>query len=76
MADKLIRINDYVSVKASQVESVTAAEFNDTVKVHLLSGEVHALQYHSGGKFAAKDRFELEVNLALSGPAPGGCGGK
>jgi hypothetical protein len=67
MADRLIRINDYVSVKASQVEFVSTAEFNDAVKVHLLSGEVHDLKYYSGGKFAAKDKFVQQVNDALAG---------
>ena len=67
MADKLIRINDYVSVKASQVESVSTAEFNDTVRVHTLSGVVHELSYYKGGKFAAKDKFVQQVNDALAG---------
>lgn len=67
MADRLVRINDCVSVMASQVESVSTAEFNDAVKVRLLSGEVYDLQYYSGGKFAAKDKFVQQVNDALAG---------
>ena len=66
MTDKLIPVNDYVSVKASQIESVTTAEYPDIVRVHMLSGEVHELRF-SGGKFAAKNKFVQQVNDALAG---------
>lgn len=67
MADKLIPVNDYISVMASQVESVSTSEFSDTVRVLTLSGEVHELRYYKGGKFAAKDKFVQQVNDALAG---------
>lgn len=68
MADQLIRVNHNVSVMASQVTAVTAPDYGETVLVHTADGEIHHLAFSfRNERWAAKSRFEQQVNAALNG---------
>ncbi|MGK3122900.1 hypothetical protein ACCY16_02095 [Candidatus Pantoea formicae] len=68
MADKLIPVNDYISVMASQVAAVTASDYGHEVMVHTADGGCHSLKFSMcNERWTAKARFEQQVNDALAG---------
>lgn len=64
MADKLIRVNEKVSVMASTVASVYIA--SGYCFVTTIDGEHHELSF-MGDCYRTKESFEKAVNAALTG---------
>ena len=64
MADKLIRVNEKVSVMASTVASVYIA--SGYCFVSTVDGERHEISF-MGDCYRTRDSFEKAVNVALNG---------
>ncbi|GJL37197.1 hypothetical protein TUM17576_40170 [Enterobacter hormaechei] len=70
MADKLIRVNEKISVMASYVASVYIA--SGYCFVSTVDGKHHEVSF-MGDCYRTKDSFEKSVNDALNDVKPGGA---